>query len=320
VLFADSVLQRNSASVTIALFIVATSITLYLRQKDKASKTLDYRVIDDVPIFSGHDRPEKLRVIYGTADINTEVNDPRVTRVRFKNTGNQVIEAADFQEPFGITRPCSKILDVNVFEQSEHDLATVSELALSDNESSVKFDVKTLNSGDWFTVQLVYDGGEGESITVSGRIKGQTRRPEIFSAVNEFGSVTAARWSIIAGAALLVLGVAAAIQTATLFGVTGLIMAGTGGYLVVLGTSQTSSRLLYTTLVVTLFVAVLSLATSVVRERMFGTEKYPGRVATHLYWLGAQWWHPLLVVGAITLSATLIVAAKPGRSIRQHRR
>lgn len=189
VILADSFLQRNSwlpgVSVAIVLSIIATSITLYLRQKDEASKTLDYGVIDDVPIFSGHDRPEKLRVIYGTADVNTEVNDPRVTRVRFKNTGKQVIDATDFLESFAITRPSSKILDVNVFEESEHDLVSISELALSDNESSVKFSMKTLNPGDWFTVQLVYDGGEGESITVSGRIKGQTRRPEIFSTRDE---------------------------------------------------------------------------------------------------------------------------------------
>jgi hypothetical protein len=106
VLLADSFLQRNSwlpgVISAVVLYIIGTSITLYFRQKDKASKTLDYRIIDDVPIFSGHDRPEKLRVIYGTADVNTEVNDPRVTRVHFKNTGKQVIEAADFLESFAM--------------------------------------------------------------------------------------------------------------------------------------------------------------------------------------------------------------------------
>lgn len=53
-----------------------------------------------------------------------------------------------------------------------------------------------------------------------------------------------ARSTIIAGALLLVLGVAAAIQSVTVFGVTGLIAAGTGGLLVVLGTWQVSGRLL----------------------------------------------------------------------------
>ena len=125
-----------------------------------------------------------------------------------------------------------------------------------------------------------------------------------------------ARSIIIVGAVLLVLGAAAAIQSATLFGVTGLIMAGTGGYLIVLGTWQCSSRLLFALLSLTLVGAVLAPATPVVREWLFGTEKDPGLVGTHAYWLGAQWWHPLIVVGAIALVVTGIAAAKPGRKPR----
>jgi patatin-related protein len=122
-----------------------------------------------------------------------------------------------------------------------------------------------------------------------------------------------ARWSIIAGAVLLILGAAAALQSATLFGVTGLIMAGTGAYLIVLGTWQFSSRLLFALLSLTLVGAVLALATPVVREWLFGTEKNPGVVGTHVYWLGAQWWHPLVAVGAIALAVTAIAAARPNR-------
>jgi hypothetical protein len=121
-------------------------------------------------------------------------------------------------------------------------------------------------------------------------------------------------WSaIVAGLALLVLGVAAAVQSATFLGVTGLILAGTGGYLVVLGTWQISSKLLFALLSVTLVGAVLSLATPVVRKWLFGTEKDPGVVGTHAYWVGAQWWHPLIVVAAIALAITLTAAARPRR-------
>jgi patatin-related protein len=122
-----------------------------------------------------------------------------------------------------------------------------------------------------------------------------------------------ARSIIIAGAVLLVLGAAAAIQSATLSGVTGLIMAGTGGYLIALGTWQYSSRLLFALLSLTLVGAVLSLATPVVREWLFGNKDCPGIVSTNVYWLGAQWWHPLSVVGAIALAVTVIAAAKPDR-------
>ena len=122
-----------------------------------------------------------------------------------------------------------------------------------------------------------------------------------------------ARWAILLGAALLVLGVAAAMQSTTLFGSTGLIAAGIGGYLIVLATWQFSSRLLFALISLTLVGAVLSLTTPVVRDSLFGTEKKAGLVGAHAYWLGAQWWHPLVAVGAIVLAVTVIAAAKPRR-------
>ncbi|KHS01991.1 hypothetical protein RO48_16315, partial [Mycobacterium tuberculosis] len=91
------------------------------------------------------------------------------------------------------------------------------------------------------------------------------------------------------------------------------IAAGTGGLLVVLGTWQVSGRLLFALLSFSVVGAVLALATPVVREWLFGTQQQPGWVGTHAYWLGAQWWHPLVVVGLIALVAIMIAAATPGR-------
>lgn len=122
-----------------------------------------------------------------------------------------------------------------------------------------------------------------------------------------------ARSIIIAGALLLLLGIAAAIQSVTVFGVTGLIMVATGSYLVVLGTWQISSRLVFALLSTTFVAAVFFLTTPVVRQWLFGDEKHPGLVSAHVYWLGSQWWHPLIVVGGLALGITLIAVAKPGR-------
>jgi patatin-related protein len=177
-----------------------------------------------------------------------------------------------------------------------------------------------------------------------------------------------ARSSIKIGAALLVLGIAGAIQNATWFGVGGLISAGIGSYLIVLGTWQSSSRPgtlrsstespsrirrwlsgvktflsrakapwrasrirrclgnskvwqwlsrpLVPLLSVTLVGAVLALATPIVRKWLFGIDEHDlGLVGRHVYWLGAQWWHPLIVVAAIALVITLagIAVGKPGR-------
>jgi hypothetical protein len=67
---------------------------------------------------------------------------------------------------------------------------------------------------------------------------------------------------------------------------------------------------------VTLVGAVLSLATPVARRWLFGTDQqHAGLVGSHVYWLGAQWWHPLIVVGAIALVITVagILVGRPGR-------
>ena len=129
-----------------------------------------------------------------------------------------------------------------------------------------------------------------------------------------------AKWTLMAGAALLVLGTAAAIASDGTFGALGLAAAGVGAYLLVLGTWQFSTRLLFALLSTTLVGAVLSLATPTVRHRLFGDATHPGWVGAHAYWLGAQWWHPLAVVGALALSVTLAAVAKPSKPSSRRRR
>lgn len=169
----------------IVLFIIGTGITLYLRQRDKDSKTLDYRVIDDIPIFASSERPEDLKVVYK----QIMVNDPRVSRVRFINTGKQVIETDDFLEPCSIRRPTGKLLDFDVVEQSEDNLVAKVEQIVARPDVPEQIDVypKTLNPGDRFTVQLLYDGGADEKPTITGRVKGQTRGPTTYEVPDERG-------------------------------------------------------------------------------------------------------------------------------------
>jgi hypothetical protein len=58
--------------------------------------------------------------------------------------------------------------------------------------------------------------------------------------------------------------------------------------------------------------AALCLATPVFRQWLFGTDrKHAGLLGAHAYWLGTEWWHPLIVVGVIALVVTAIVAANP---------
>lgn len=187
-ILADDFLQRNpwvpGVVAAVVLFLIATAINFYLRQRDKESKTFDYRVVSDIPIFFGPNRPADLKVMH----FGLEVANPRITRIRFENTGKRVIEETDFLEPYEIKRGSAEIVDYNIVEQSEHNLAAVHEIAVGEPQS-IKILPKTLNPGDWFILQLVYDCGASENVSIAGRIKGQTRKSAIYPTDTEFWEI-----------------------------------------------------------------------------------------------------------------------------------
>src|SRR5262245_20388350 len=82
VLLADSFLERNGTVVqvlaAVLVGIVVLAIERYWHYRDKSTKTLDFRVISDVPLFPDSNRPSDLKVTY----FNNEVHDPRIVRVR----------------------------------------------------------------------------------------------------------------------------------------------------------------------------------------------------------------------------------------------
>jgi len=110
---------------------------------------------------------------------------------------------------------------------------------------------------------------------------------------------------IIVGLVLLALGIAAASQSADLFGVVGLVVAAVGGYLVTFGTWQLNRGLFTALVATTVTVAVVSLAFPPVRTFLFGTPADPGWVSSNVYWLGTEWWHPLVAVLLFALLVSL---------------
>ncbi len=178
VLLAESWVERNPTSIgviaTAVVGIIGWLLLWYFREKDKNSKHLDYRIISDIPIFSSSDRPIHLNVTY----FEERVTDPRITHIRFKNTGKQVIRPADIIGEFRISRGSAKLLDGRLIGGSDWDLAQLQGDKLT-NALTVR--PETLNAGDWFDLRIIYDGGADENITVTGRIDGQTRRPEAYS-------------------------------------------------------------------------------------------------------------------------------------------
>ncbi|CRZ18629.1 hypothetical protein [Mycolicibacterium neworleansense] len=174
---AESFIERNpwfpGVAVAVGLFILATCITLFLRHRDKDSKHLDYRVMSDTPIFSGSDRPHHLKVTY----FDESVSDPRVTFVRLKNTGKQVIRPADVLTKFTISRGQAKLLDTKLMNGSAMDLVHFDRDATT---GQLELELKTLNAHDWFELRLIYDGGVSDRLLVSGRLDGQTRPSAVY--------------------------------------------------------------------------------------------------------------------------------------------
>lgn len=110
------------------------------------------------------------------------------------------------------------------------------------------------------------------------------------------------RYFIIGGLVLLIAGILAATQSATVLGISGLIAALAGGYAVTIAAWQLRSRLFAALLVITVVVGVASLTSSVVRRGLFGTSSNdPGYVGRHIHWLATAWWHPLVVIGIVAL-------------------
>jgi patatin-related protein len=125
-----------------------------------------------------------------------------------------------------------------------------------------------------------------------------------------------ARWSIIAGAMLLLVGAVFAIKSSTVFGMGGLAVAAIGGYLVVLATWQRSSRMLFAGLALTLMIPWAFLALKCVRDWLFGDKARPGVVGAHMYLLGTQWWYPLALVIAIPVIIAALAEVYPDRRRR----
>jgi hypothetical protein len=200
VVLADGFLQEYPWLPEVVVGIVATALTLLVtwlwRRNDEQSKTLDHRVFDDVAVFP-LSRPEKLKVVY--EDI--EVAEPIVTRVRFLNTGRQVIDESDLLSPLQIQREGGKLLDFNITNESEPGLARISNLILSEDQTetdAIHVKTKTLNPDDAFTVQLIFDGGKTEPVVVSGgRLRGQSRPGAIYPTKAELSEVNVPVWAAV---------------------------------------------------------------------------------------------------------------------------
>lgn len=109
------------------------------------------------------------------------------------------------------------------------------------------------------------------------------------------------------GAALLVLGVAFAIQSSVVIAAVGLSMAAVGGCLVALATWQSLLQRFVALLSIIVVVLVLAPACPGIAGKLFGTGiKDVGWLGRHVYWLGTEPGHYLVVLGIVAAGVTVI--------------
>ncbi|HTZ43991.1 MAG TPA: patatin-like protein [Jatrophihabitans sp.] len=123
------------------------------------------------------------------------------------------------------------------------------------------------------------------------------------------------RRMILAGLVLLLVGAALATVGSTLFGLTGLLIAAVGGYLIVFGAWQTSRAVLGAVISASLIGGALALTVPTVRHGLFGVQDgKQGWLNGRVIWLGETWWHPLAGVGLliVVLAAAGMVFARRG--------
>lgn len=176
VLLAESFLERNGT----AFQILATAIALalsglggwWLRSRSKKFKTLDFRVLSDLAILSHRPDDAELKVTY----LDEELDNPRLVRVRLKNTGTEVIRDADVLEPIVLTIN-AQVAGMSVAEQSGR-IIEVFALTIEDfPKCRAELPIATMNPGDFVTFQMIVDSDESPKFAVTGRIEGQTRPP-----------------------------------------------------------------------------------------------------------------------------------------------
>jgi hypothetical protein len=131
-----------------------------------------------------------------------------------------------------------------------------------------------------------------------------------YRAVNATGGRP--RWLVGVGAALMVIGILAAVQQSSVFGLGGVGLALIGAYLIAFGAWQLRGWVLSAIVSLTIVAALATLTSSWVRHRLFGTSaKDVGWFGKHMHWVGESWWRPWAMLAAILLAGALVAVVIP---------
>jgi hypothetical protein len=174
---AESFIERNGTAFQIvfgALFVIlAAFLSWYFGSRNRMTKTIDYEVLSNVAVLTSTGaRPERLKILFD----DTEASDPSITQIRIENTGKQVIEPEDFLTCIQICRENCTILEWGIVDQSADGVSGDIGMTWFPGECErIDSTPGTMNPGDWFIVQIVFDGDRHEPLCVTSRMRGEKR-------------------------------------------------------------------------------------------------------------------------------------------------
>lgn len=201
-MLAESFIERNGTVfqilAAVMLATVAGLIGRYFRRSDKPRKTLDYRVLSDVPILS-HRPDDELKVMYR----GDELNNPRLVRVRFENTGSECIRASEIIQQYRIAVGSAWMVQADVVDQSADDLVDL-DADCTPGKNGIILELATLNRGDHFTLQILLDNDSSVDLTVTGRVENQSRPSRDLNTVAERRRQILDGWSGLAIGAMMI--------------------------------------------------------------------------------------------------------------------
>src|SRR5664280_1811127 len=156
--------------------VLGTAVAVVIARRQRRPKTLDYAIMANSPIISDVSRRlgTSLKVSWGTDAL--PLPWPRLTVLRFKNTGRRGIRRSEILEPLSITvTGASRVVDATVTAVSAAHVHELGQREVTRTGEEGHFadicalEPDTFNPGDWVEVQLIVDGEHGD-MKVAGTV------------------------------------------------------------------------------------------------------------------------------------------------------
>lgn len=162
----------------LASVVITVVIAFGIYYLQRQPKTLDYEVRTKVPLLSpaaaaatsGLSQPIKL--LHGDA----VVSEPYLITLRIRNTGKRAVERADYVEPIVIRGAHRQPFDGFLSAARPKGLKVTDGCPLFESDTLELRPIAPplLNKGDWFDLQLLFNGNPG-LVRATSRFKDQSR-------------------------------------------------------------------------------------------------------------------------------------------------